>query len=434
MAHNSNAERSVNVPILARVEGEGALHLTVVDGEVTDARLRIYEPPRFFEGILVGRRYDEPIDVTSRICGICPIAYQVSAANALEAALRIEIDPAVADLRRIIYCGEWIESHLLHVVMLHAPDFLGYPNGIAMAADHRHHVETGLRLKKLGNDLVAAIGGRAIHPVNLRVGGVHRALRRNELTPLLAELAWARGAAAELLRWVASFELPSFEEPDEVVSLRRDGHYPLEGGRLVSSGGIDAAVNAWSEHLVEIQVPHSTALHSQTVDGRRYVVGPIARWNLNHDLLHPEVRELAAEVGLGPTCRNPFQSIVVWTAEALEAIIEAERLIEAYRPPSRPYVPYAVRAGVGHGASEAPRGTLYHRYELDGDGVIRAARIVPPTAQVQPVVEADLRRFATDHLHLPDDELALACERVVRNFDPCISCSTHFLRLTIDRR
>jgi coenzyme F420-reducing hydrogenase alpha subunit len=427
-------QRTFTVPVLARVEGEGALHLTVRDGLVTDAILRIYEPPRFFEGFLRGRDYTEPPDITSRICGICPIAYQMSAVHAIEAACGVtNLPPAVRELRRLVYCGEWIESHLLHIALLHAPDFLGYESGLAMAADHRATVETALRLKKLGNDIVAAVGGRAIHPVNVRVGGFHRAPRRDELAPLIPELEWSLDALEGVVRWVGSFDFPALEEEHDYLSLWHPDEYPLNEGRVRSTAGLDVDVAELEDHIREVQVEHSHALHGHLVDGRPYAVGPLARYNVCFHQLTPRVRALAVELGVVPPVRNPFRSIVVRALESLYAAEEALRIIGSYRTPDRSHVDVPARAGIGHAVTEAPRGMLYHRYEIADDGSVLSARIVPPTAQVQPVIEDDLRRFAADHLDLDDGELQWRCEQVIRNYDPCISCATHFLRLDIER-
>jgi sulfhydrogenase subunit alpha len=424
----------LNVPVLARVEGEGAMHVRVVDGTVEDVRLEIYEPPRFFEAFLRGRSYTEPVDVTARICGICPVAYQMSSAHAIERACGVHVDVTLRDLRRLLYCGEWIESHVLHIGFLHAPDFLGYASGIAIAADHPSLVERVLTLKKTGNQVVEVLGGRPIHPVNVRLGGFHRAPRRSELTSLLPALRDARTAAIDLVRWTSGFDFPDLEQDYVFVSLRHGGEYPFNEGRIVSDRGLDIDVSEFESFSHEEHVPYSTTLHSRvTADGSWYHVGPLARWANNHDLLPSPVRDLADEVGIGPIVRNPFRSIVVRGLETVYAIDEAIRIIEGYVPPERSFVDVPARAGIGWAATEAPRGMLYHRYELDSDGLIRSANIVPPTAQNQSTIESDLRAFVAAHLHLDDDDLRHRCEQTIRNYDPCISCSTHFLRLTVDR-
>lgn len=418
-------ERHLDVPILARVEGEGALAVTIRGGRVTGVNLRIYEPPRFFEALLRGRRFDEPVDITARICGICPVAYQMSAVQALESACGVVVDASIDELRRLLYCGEWIESHLLHMVMLHAPDFLGVASGIDLVRDHREQVEAGLRVRQLGNRIVDVVGGRAVHPVNVRVGGFHKVPTRAALTALLPEIDAALHDVPALVRWMARFTFPALEHDMGYVSVRAADEYPMHRGVVARSWDTDLRVEAWPSHFVEVQVPHSTAFHAETIDGRMYAVGPLARFELCGHLMHPEVRALAAEIGLEGGTRNPFRSILVRGLEAYEALLSARSIIDAYRMPERSWVPVEPRPGIGHGATEAPRGLLYHRYEIAGDGTIAAATIVPPTSQNQAVIERDVRVFAQANVHLSNAILERRCEHVIRNFDPCISCSTH---------
>ncbi|SOD96903.1 Ni/Fe hydrogenase subunit alpha [Caenispirillum bisanense] len=425
--------RRIKVEALARVEGEGALDVTVRDGRVTALHFRIFEPPRFFEALLRGRPYSDAPDITSRICGICPIAYQLGAAQAMEDAFGVVVSPEIEALRRLVYCGEWIESHVLHVAMLHAPDFLGLDDALLMAKTHPEVVETALRLKKLGNRLLEVVGGRAVHPVNLKVGGFYAAPKRAELLALRPELDWAAAAARRLLRTVAAFDPPDLTRDYLFVALRHDRDYAITGGRLASSEGLDAPIAAFPDLFDEHQEPNSTALHGRTRDGRAYMVGPLARWAINGDRLLPDVRAEAAALGVAPVERNPFRSIVVRAAEVLQVVLEAQRLVDAYRPPDPPAVPVEPRAGVGVGATEAPRGLCWHRYRLADDGSILEARIVPPTAQNQPTIEEDLRQVVERGLALDDDALKWRCEQAIRNYDPCISCATHFLRLKVHR-
>ncbi|MGH1502725.1 MAG: Ni/Fe hydrogenase subunit alpha [Acidimicrobiales bacterium] len=439
MTHQLSPSTSaqIDVPVLARVEGEGAMHVEVVDGRAGDITLEIYEPPRFFEGFLRGRGHAEPVDLTARICGICPVAYQMSASHAIERACGVTVGGTLRELRRLLYCGEWIESHVLHIGFLHAPDFLGYASGIAIAADHPEMIQRVLSLKKAGNDVVEVLGGRPIHPINPRLGGFHRAPTVAELRSLLPGLAEARDTVIDLVRWTAGFEFPELALDYEFVSLRHDDEYPFNEGRIVSNRGLDLDVSEFESVFEEFHVAHSTSLHSRTRARGRYHVGPMARWANNHDLLPSEVVALADEVGIGPVVDNPFRSIVVRGLETLFAIDEAVRIVTAYQVPDRAWVEVPPAAGRGWGATEAPRGLLYHRYDLDADGSILSADIVPPTAQNQPTIEADLRAVVDDHLaerggRVDAEELRHHCEQSIRNYDPCISCSTHFLDLTVD--
>ena len=429
------ADRTLVTTGLARVEGEGSMYVRVAGGQVEEVRLDIYEPPRFFEAFLRGRAYTEPPDITARICGICPVAYQTSACQAIEAACGASLPPGLAGLRRLLYCGEWISSHALHIYMRHAPDFLGYPGAVEMARDHPAIVERGLALRRVANAIMATVGGRSIHPVNVRVGGFYRVPARAELRPLAEQLRTALDLAVETVRWVAGFEFPDFSTDHELLALREPGGYAIERGTLVTSGGRAFTAAQFEENVIEEQVPHSNALHARLagLDGS-YFTGPLARYSLNSRWLPPAAAESARAAGLGSTCRNPFQSIVVRAVEMLCAVEEAIRLIDEYERPGQPSVPVEPRAGTGHGVSEAPRGVLYHRYVLDAAGNVTSATIIPPTSQNQAAIQADLRTYVADRLHLDDEALTHQCEQAIRNYDPCISCATHFLDLTMEDR
>jgi coenzyme F420-reducing hydrogenase alpha subunit len=427
------ATKTIRVDYLARVEGEGALDLDIRDGRVASARLNIFEPPRFFEAFLRGRGYAETPDIVARICGICPIAYQMSAVYAIENAFGAKVDGQLRALRRLIYCGEWIESHGLHVVMLHAPDFLGFPDAIQMAREHGDAVRNGLALKKAGNELMRLIGGREVHPVNVKPGGFYRVPTRGELAGAAESLKRAHALAVDLVRWVATFPFPDYQRDYEFVALRHPDEYPFNEGRLVSNRDIDIDIAHYETEFEERHVAHSTALHSAVKRRGAYLVGPLARYALNFDKLPASIQALAREVGLGPVCKNPFQSIIVRALEIAYACEEALRLIADYEPPEIAAVPVEPRAGVGFGCTEAPRGICWHRYAFDGEGTIQTARIVPPTSQNQPSIEADLAGVAATVLDQPDDVIRDRCEQSIRNYDPCISCSAHFLKLSINR-
>jgi sulfhydrogenase subunit alpha len=428
----ASGDHVIRTEPLARIEGEGGMRLVVSDGRVVDVELNIFEPPRFFEAMLRGRAWTEPPDITARICGICPVAYQMSSCLAIEDACGVTVTEDIRLMRRLLYCAEWIESHALHIYLLHAPDFLGYDGAVEMAADHRAEVERGLSLKKAGNALMSLIGGRSVHPINVRVGGFYRMPTRAELAVLKPQLLRALDDAVATVAWVGGFEFPDFEQPFEYVALRSPHGYPLEGGSFVTSSGREFDVAEFGDAVREEHVARSTALHAHLEGRTPYVVGPLARYTLNHDSLSDLARQCAREAGLGEVCRNPFRSIIVRAVELVYAIEEALAIIDAWTGTAVPSVPVAPRAGVGYGATEAPRGVLYHRYELAEDGTILDADIVPPTSQNLASMELDLIGFAQDRLSLPVPELTRLCEQAVRNYDPCISCATHFLDLRID--
>jgi coenzyme F420-reducing hydrogenase alpha subunit len=425
--------KTIKVDYLARVEGEGALYVRVKRGKVADVKLKIFEPPRFFEAFLRGRGFDEVPDITARICGICPVAYQMSAVHALEDAFGVKVEGQLRALRRLIYCGEWVASHSLHILMLHAPDFLGYEDAIQMAQDHPEIVQRGLRLKKTGNEIMSLIGGREVHPINIRVGGFYRVPGKSELLEIRDRIKRARDEALENLRWVSTLSFPDFEQDYEFVALCHADEYPFNEGRIVSNKGLNISTREFDDTFSEEHVSHSNALHCVLKERGAYFVGPAARYSLNFDKLSPLAREAAREAGLSEICRNPFKSIIVRSVEVLYAFDEALRIIDDYEPPELPAVKIEPRAGVGYACTEAPRGSLYHRYEVDERGLIRDAKIVPPTSQNQKTIENDLWQVVSQEIDLPKEKLTWRCEQAVRNYDPCISCATHFLRLNIER-
>ena len=424
---------TIDIAGLTRVEGEGSLRLQVRDGVVEKAHLEIFEAPRYFEQLVVGRTPDEVIDIVARICGICPVAYQMTAVHAFEHGLGIAIDPAVRALRRLLYCGEWIESHALHVYLLHLPDFLGYASALEMARDQRAAVESGLALKKAGNRIVELIGGRAIHPVSVRVGGFSRTFRRAEIAALRETAATALELALRTVDLAAGLDTPEFERDGRLVALRHPTEYPMNEGRIVSTDGLDIAPTDWRSAFSEEQVAWSHALQARDRDGRAYLLGPMARVTLAGDRLHPIAAEALARTGLAREIAvNPYRGIVARAIELVDASAEALDIIETYTPPDAPASPWRPGPARAAWATEAPRGLIFHAYELDEQGLVSHAQIVPPTSQNQAAIEADLATFAPRVLDLPIDEATLRIEQLIRSYDPCISCATHFLDLRVE--
>lgn len=426
--------RAIRVPILTRVEGEGSLLIRLRQDEIVDVQLAIYEPPRLFESLLRGRPFDDVADITARICGICPIAYQMTAVQALEAVFSVAVRPEIRSLRRLMYCGEWIESHALHVHLLQAPDFFGLDSGIELAERFPEEVKRGLRLKKIGNRLLEVLGGRAIHPVNLAVGGFYRLPKKDELHSLVPDFEWGLAAALETVRWLATLPIPAFELPYDFVAIQHPEEYGIIEGDVVCSDGLRIAHEDYEQHFAEIQVPHSTALQSRRVPaGTSYFVGPLARLNLNRQQLAEPARRIADEIQFPPSCANAYCGILARAIEVVHAFAEGLDRLRSYHPQGQSRATFQVQSGSGCAVTEAPRGLIYHRYEVDEQGRIELAKIVPPTSQNQSQVEQDLRSILPGLLDRPDHEIALSCERFVRNYDPCISCSTHFLKLRIER-
>jgi len=436
-AQSSAPPRIIKVDALARVEGEGALYVRVKDNVVKDVKFRIFEPPRFFEALLRGRMFWDAPDITSRICGICPIAYTMGASHAMEMALGVEVtDPALLNLRRLLYCGEWLQSHVLHTYLLHAPDFLGYEDAIEIAKNHPGVVEKALRMKKLGNEILEIVGGRSVHPINTKVGGFYKAPSKAKVRHLIEPLKQAIEDSVDTIRLFATFTFPDYEDDYTFVALHHPDEYAIERGTIRNNRGLDIPVSEFEDHYDEEHVQHSNALHGVYKDekyGPAYMVGPLARYALNYEQLTPLCKQMAKEAGLGPVVRNPFKSLTVRAVETLYSCQEALRIAELYEEPERPAIEITPRPGRGHGCTEAPRGICYHRYDLDDEGRILTARIVPPTAQNQKIMEKDLWGVVQNNLNLPDEKLKWRCEQAIRNYDPCISCATHFLKLTVDR-
>jgi coenzyme F420-reducing hydrogenase alpha subunit len=420
---------------ITRVEGEGSLRIRVHDGVVTQAHLEIFEAPRYFERLVVGRTPDEVIDIVARICGICPVAYQMTAVHAFEDLFGIEVDPDVRRLRRLMYCGEWLQSHALHVYLLHAPDFLGYSSAIDLAVDRRELVEQGLAIKRVGNHVLAALGGRAIHPVTVRVGGFSALPAQADLDALATDLETALHGAQATLALVESIPAPVFERDVPLLALRHPTEYPMNVGRIVSSDGLDLDTRHWDDAFREEQVAWSRALQARSNAGEAYLLGPTARIALTADTLHPIAAKALQRSGLaGAIRRNPFLSIVARAVELIHVCAEGLDLIAGYHPPAVAHVPWTSRAGVAAWSTEAPRGLLFHRYDVDARGLVSSARIVPPTSQNQAAIERDLALYAPRVLDMPHAEATHRLEQLIRSYDPCISCATHFLDLEVEGR
>lgn len=426
-------KKDINVEALARVEGEGGLLIKVKDDRVDEIQLKIYEPPRFFEGFLRGRYLDEVPDMTARICGICPVAYQMSAVRALEDALDLQVSDAIRSLRRLFYCAEYIESHALHMYMLQAPDLLGHTSGLSLATEAPELVQNALRLKKIGNGLLSSIGGRSVHPVNTCVGGFYSWPPAERMKAQIEDFEWAHEFCKETVRWAATLPYPELEVEYEFVAQHHPEEYAFLEGDVLNSAGEILPEDQFAQVYLEQQVGHSTSLHSHTPEGRPYLVGPLARFNLNFEQLSPAAREVAEAVGLRPPLHNPYRSLLARAVELVEVTGEALRRLRDYRPTGPSRMPFELHPGAGAAVSEAPRGLLYHAYEIDGKGMIQSAHIMPPTAQNLARIEADLWQLSPAILAKEHEEATLLCEKLIRAYDPCISCSVHFLDLRIER-
>lgn len=424
---------NINVPILARVEGEGALTLSIRNNKIDSLALKIYEPPRLFEKFLETRSYTEVLDFVARICGICPVAYQMSAAHAIEQCFSVAPGPWVREMRRLFYCGEWIESHSLHVHLLAAPDFLGFQNAADMAKAYPDQVKMGLRLQAFGNALIKLLGARSVHPVGACVGGFYRAPSLAAVKQLLKAAKARVEDCVALITWLASLKLPDNSHDFTCVSLYHPHEYPMNEGLIISDKGLKITAAEYAQHFKEFQVPYSTALHS-TLNEASYLVGPLARVNNCFGHLPKEIHLLLQKLGIHFPTHNMFHSIIARAVEIYYGVLEAIRILENYSLPEKSVVAVTPKKGEGFGATEAPRGLLWHHYQFDQEGNVNFARIVPPTSQNQARMEADLRYSIEKFgLHQSEEAIRAQSEMVIRNYDPCISCSTHFLTLHIAR-
>ncbi len=425
--------QTIEVPALARVEGEGGLYIGVKDGVIDEIRVDIYEPPRFFEGFLRDRYLQEVPDITARICGICPVAYQMSSVYALERAVGYTITPSVRELRRLLYCGEFIESHALHIYMLQAPDLLKVDSVFQIAEIAPEVVKDALRMKKIGNQILRVIGGRSVHPVSACVGGFYSFPKAKALREMLPDLKWGLETIKEAVRWAMTLDFPEMEVDYEFVALHHPTEYAIIEGEILSSKRGIIPLDKFEEIYPEQHVRHSNAIHSHTADGEPYIVGPLARLNLNAAQLGAEAQAIMEEIGLVLPLTNPYKSLIARAIELVDAYELAIQIVENYHPQGLSHPELELKAGSGAAGTEAPRGLLYHRYTVNEQGFIQDARIIPPTAQNLARMEADLWQLAPDVIDLPQAEASLACEHLIRSYDPCISCATHFLKLTIER-
>ncbi len=423
-------KKTIRVDYLSRVEGEGGVIIEIRDGAVLRLHMKVFEAPRFFESFLRGRPYSDIIDFTARVCGICPVAYQMSSVHAIERIFGIRVERSVRDLRRLLYCGEWIESHALHVYLLQGPDFYGIES---VWADKKYVTVAmrGLNLKKIGNQIITIIGGRAIHPISVRVGGFYRIPDKRELTSILPDLERAYGESLNGIKWASSLPFNGRAPLDmEYVSLRHHDEYPMNEGRVVSNKGLDKDMDGFLECLQEYQVRYSTALHSgirRDSSISPYIVGPISRLNLNHEKLPAEIKDIIRESGVTLPVRNTEMGIIARSIEIAYALYEAIRIIKDYEMPDRAFTDFEPKAGAATWITEAPRGILIHTYELDDRGYVKNCNIIPPTSQNLGHIEKDLLHFIENNIGKPSDFLKKESEKIVRSYDPCISCSVHLL-------
>ena len=430
-------KRTLRIDYLSRVEGETGVYAEISADRVK-VELRVFEAPRFFESFLRGRPHQDIVDFTARICGICPVAYQMSAVHSIEKIFGIEIDGRIRQLRRLFYAAEWIESHSLHVYLLQGPDFYG----AGSAWENRAYLpfaKRGLAFKKLGNSLMAMIGARPIHPVSVRVGGFYKTPRKKHLTALLSELERAYEQSLSAISWAAGLPFNSALSGDsaawdfEYSSLRHPNEYPMNEGRVVSNKGLDESMDSFAGITKEYQTEYSNTLHSNIQrDGEKtsYLVGPLARINLNSGLLPSEIINAMKESGVAIPIKNVEMGIIARSVEIAYAFHEAIRIIKGYEEAGPDAAcDFKTRSGTATWITEAPRGMLIHHYTLDDGGHVENCVIIPPTAQNAAHIERSLHNYLRRNAEKSLESLEKGCEKIIRSYDPCISCSVHLVKM-----
>ncbi|MFQ5586784.1 MAG: Ni/Fe hydrogenase subunit alpha [Thermodesulfobacteriota bacterium] len=415
---------------ITRVEGHGNLVLNIEKGRIEELRLEIVESPRFFEVMLKGRRFDEAPHITSRICGICAISHTTASIKACEAALGIVPSEETVLLRKVLVNAELLQSHILHVYLLVAPDFFGVGSVIPLADSNPDVVKRALRLKRVANEVCRVLVGRHVHPIGLEIGGFTKWPTKRELDEIRGLLEGALPDMEETVKLFGEIEMPHFERPTQYISLMDGGEYALYDGNLCMEGAAALEPVRYKELITEEVIEYSTAKHAKS-GNESIMVGALARARNNYESLAPEAKDAAARLGLTPACTNPFMNNIAQVVESIHAIHDSLRLVDllSSHPGRGKITEIKARAGKGVGAVEAPRGTLYHDYEIDGKGIIQGVNCIIPTAQNLANIEGDIRAIVPTILDLPKEAIQQRLEMLVRAYDPCISCSTHFLEV-----
>ncbi len=427
----STVDVNVNVHHLTRVEGHGNIVVDVKNGELVKCELQIVEAPRFFEAMLRGRPYYEASHITSRICGICATGHATASLRATEHALGVEISEQTELLRKLVFHGEIIDSHVLHVYMLVAPDFLGVGSVLPLASSHPEVVKRALRIKKLSGDLCAMVSGRHTHPIAMTVGGFTHLPTIKQLLAMKERLVAAREDMDETIALLKTLPWPQFERETEYVSLQKEEEYAFIDGVIATTDGFTYELPAYRQVTNEHLVPHSTAKHCKH-NRDSYMVGALARFNNNYDQLRPRAKAAAEQLGMKPIVTNTFLNSAAQAIEMVHCIDDSIRIIDELVDrglEEEPLYQFQGRGGEGVGSCDVPRGILFHNYIIDDDGLVQGANCIIPTNQNYANMEADMRALVPQILDRPHEEITHMLEMLIRAYDPCISCSTHFLEV-----
>jgi coenzyme F420-reducing hydrogenase alpha subunit len=429
----TSQEKNILVDYVARVEGESLIDVKVENGEIKELKLNIWEPPRFFEGFLVGCKYSDVPEIVSKICGICPVAHMITSERAIENAMNSTPSQQTRRLRDLLAWSQNISSHVLHVYFLAAPDFLGYDSAITMLPKYGEAVKRALKMKTVANELTTVVGGRAIAPPASVVGGLTRIPSEEALKRSKEKLEGIKQDALETVKLVAQLELPDFERETEFVAIRGEREYAINEGYLHSSRGLRVPEREYRKYISEVQAPHSNAKWSKVVGRDSFQAGALARLNLNQDQLSDDSKAAIEGNGLKFPTNNTFALNAAQAVEIIQSIDACINIIDEILPLKEEKPNVAVAPGEAYALSEAPRGLLSHGYRINKKGYVEKADIVTPTAHNSLNMENDLKALVEKYIDLPTDKLTFLCEQLIRAYDPCFSCSVHALEVKITK-
>ena len=410
----------IDVDYIARVEGEGSVIFEIEEMKLKSLKLNIWEPPRFFEGFLIGRKYDEVPDIVSRICGICPVSHMATSIYAIEDALDFTPSEEIKKMRNIMSMSQIAASHIVHIYVLALPDY----HRLDMLYGLNKEINRLLRMKEAVNNVTGLIGGRPLHPVSMVVGGFTKAPSQNEIRKMIKQLEDVKHDAIETVKIFSEIRYPDLVNDVEYVAITNDGEYAINGGIITTNSGIKIKLTDYHSYFHEKQVSYSNAKKTVLIDKNPIMVGALSRLNIKFGMLHPEARKAAETVGFNALEKNPFFNIIAQAIEIVHCICECIELLNILSTKNT-LTEVKIKAGSGSSVTEAPRGMLYHQYEVNRMGVIEKANLVTPTAYNFSSLEEALKKLVTENIDRPAEELSLLCEMLVRAYDPCFSCSVH---------
>jgi len=414
----------INIDYIARVEGEAAVKLEIEDGNLKDLKLNIWEPPRFFEGFLHGRRFDEVPDIVARICGICPVSHMTTSIRALERALGFIPHPEIVNIRKIMALSQIMASHLIHLYMLAMPDYHRLNSIADMLPKFRSEIERLIKIKEVVNSVTSLFGGRPLHPVSMVVGGFTNLPSRGMIVKVIKELEGVKGDAVEMLKIISELRFPEFKTDSEYVAIYIPSGYAINEGFIVSNKGIKIEEAEYYSVFEEDEVSYSNAKRTVIKGRGSFISGALARLNLKFDMLHEDAKKASRDIGFNTPDYNPFHNNLAQAIEVVHGISECIELLEGLTLKT-PETQVSLREGEGFAATEAPRGLLCHHYVLNRRGVVERANIITPTSHNSMSLEENLKKLVQQFIDREKEEIVLKCEMLVRAYDPCFSCSVH---------